>query len=280
MFSILVIADGESSQYLYKEELEELGLDAVNVTSIESAVPNVESHQFDLILLCPDPWDKQKLNPLLDRMKLLKSTCRNTKILVISGFFSIEPDSFGFADALVARGAGPEWLLAVCELLGIDKQRVWVDPGMKLLGGRVKVRRRDIKVFVCYAKEDFKQVHPIYQRLNNETYSPWMDKENIVGGQDWDLEIIKAIEQSNFFLACLSKHSVSKEGYVQKELKMGLEVLDRQPPDNIYLIPVRLDNCVVPQRFKRLQWVDFFQSNGMEELLKAIDTGCKQRRML
>jgi len=80
-------------------------------------------------------------------------------------------------------------------------------------------------------------------------------------------------------LACLSKHSVSKEGYVQKELKMGLEILDKQPSGNIYLIPVRLDDCIVPQRFKKLHWVDLFESNGMEELLKAIDMGCKQRGM-
>jgi hypothetical protein len=283
MSSILIIVIGEdSTACIYEEELKDLGLDSIIVDTLDKAISILEYQQFDLILLLPDSSDKQKVNDLLGRMRLLKSTYRNTKILVISSFYSIKPDSFDFADALVVRGTGPEGLLVVCELLGIDKQRVWdrVESGMKLLGGRVKVRRKDIKLFLCYAKEDFKQAHLIYQRLNNEAYSPWMDKENIVGGQDWDLEITKAIEQSNFFLACLSRHSVSKEGYVQKELKMGLEVLDRQPSGNIYLIPVRLDDCVVAQRFKKFQWVDLFESNGMEELLKAVDTGCKQRGMI
>jgi cytochrome c2 len=124
------------------------------------------------------------------------------------------------------------------------------------------------------------KAHSIYVRLKNEKYSPWMDRENLVGGQDWELEIAKAIDGCNFFLACLSKHSVNKEGYVQKELKKGLENYDRHPEGSIFLIPIRLDDCKVPERFKKIQWVDLFKADGMQDLINAIDTGCKQRGIL
>jgi len=281
MFSVLVVSVEEGLGFFYEEELKDFGLDVLSVDNLEKAISILNDQQFDLILLYPALWDEQELKELLGKIKLLRSTGKNTKILAMGRYG--DEDCSWFADAYIVASAGTEWLLTVCDLLGIDRQRFLdhYEAGVKLMSGRsVRVGRRHIKVFVCYAREDFEQAHLVYQRLNNKGYSPWMDKENIVGGQDWELEITRAIEQSNFFLACLSKHSVSKEGYVQKELKMGLEILDRQPPGNIYLIPVRLDDCVVPQRFKRLHWINLFELNGMEELLTAIEKGCRQRGML
>ena len=162
----------------------------------------------------------------------------------------------------------------------MDRRRAWdyIESKSKLLTWwDSRVDRTKVQLFICYGREDFERAHEIYENLKNQGYTPWMDKENIVGGQDWELEITRAIEGSKFFLACLSRHSVSKEGYVQKELKEGLEILDRQPEGNIYLIPLRLDDCRVPQRFKRLHWIDLFEPNGTKELLKAIDMGCRQR---
>ncbi len=282
MSGILLIFEEEALSAFYEDELREFGLNAISVNTIEKAISILYSQQFDLIVLNPDVWDKRKLEQLLDKMKLVKSTRRNTKILIITSFSSTTPDTFGFADALVVLGLGPEWLLAVCNLIDMDKQKVWdyYENKVKFMSGEhVRINRKHVTVFVCYAIEDFEQAHPIYKRLS-VSYSPWMDKENIVGGQDWDLEITRTIEESKFFLACLSSHSVNKEGYVQKELKKGLEILDRQPEGSIYLIPVRLDNCSVPQRFRGLHWIDLFEANGMEKLLNAIETGCRQRGMV
>ncbi len=87
---------------------------------------------------------------------------------------------------------------------------------------------------------------------------------------DWDLEIRRAIRGSKHFLACLSKQSVNKRGYVQKELKVGLDVLDETPPGTIYLIPIRLEACEVPERLKPRQWVDLFKPGGLKKLLDAL----------
>jgi formylglycine-generating enzyme required for sulfatase activity len=89
---------------------------------------------------------------------------------------------------------------------------------------------------------------------------------------DWDLEIRRAIRGSKFFLACLSKESIDKRGYVQKELKMALDVLDEMPEGKIYLIPVRLEACRVPERLRSRQWVDLFTPRGFEKLRRALDS--------
>ena len=42
----------------------------------------------------------------------------------------------------------------------------------------------------------------------------------------------------------MSENAVNKRGIVQKELRQAIEVLETISPDNIYLIPVRLDECL------------------------------------
>jgi formylglycine-generating enzyme required for sulfatase activity len=127
------------------------------------------------------------------------------------------------------------------------------------------------RIFLCHAKEDKERVRELYHRLKETGYHPWLDEEDLLPGQDWDLEIRRAVRGSGFFLACLSKDSIDKRGYVQKELKMGLDVLDEMPEGKIYLIPVRLEECEVPERLQSRQWVDLFEARGFEKLKGALD---------
>jgi hypothetical protein len=106
------------------------------------------------------------------------------------------------------------------------------------------------RIFLCYAKEDKPRVKELYHQPKAAGYHPWLDEEDLLPGQDWELEVRHAIRGSDFFLACLSEKSVDKRGYVQKELKLGLDELDRMPEGNIYLIPVRLERCQVPERLR------------------------------
>lgn len=60
-------------------------------------------------------------------------------------------------------------------------------------------------------------------------------------------------------MALLSTNSVSKRGSVQKELKDALDILDEYPSSAIFLIPVRLDDCVASDvRIEDIHWVDMF----------------------
>jgi hypothetical protein len=82
--------------------------------------------------------------------------------------------------------------------------------------------------------------------------------------------IKKAIKKSTIFLACLSKSAVSKRGFVQPELNSALKILDTIPEGEIYLIPIRLDQCEVPSKLEHLQWVDYFEEGGPGKLFDAL----------
>lgn len=139
----------------------------------------------------------------------------------------------------------------------------------------MSVRRH---IFLGHASEDKPQAAVLYHRLRAEGLSPWLDAVDLIPGQNWRDEIPKAIKSAGVFLACLSKRSVAKEGYVQREFRYALSVYAERPPGSIYLIPVRLDDCEVPHirlselevNMLDLQWVDLFADNGFERLLKAI----------
>ena len=133
------------------------------------------------------------------------------------------------------------------------------------------------KVFISYSRADAAKALTIYELLEQKHYTPWIDQINILPGQDWEIEISKAIKSSDFFVACLSNNSVTKTGYFQKELKRGMEILDLQPEGAIYLIPLRLDDCVVPVRFEHLHWCNLFETHGIAKLVEALNLGCKEK---
>ena len=52
---------------------------------------------------------------------------------------------------------------------------------------------------------------------------------------------------------------------------MSLDVADEQPEGTIFIIPVRLDECDVPDRLRRWHWVRLFDANGFGKLMTALE---------
>ncbi len=131
-------------------------------------------------------------------------------------------------------------------------------------------------IFLSYAKEDEKIAEKIYYDLKNHGYDVWFSKVSLFAGQKWKAEIKKAIKNSKLFVALLSSKSVTKQGYVQNELKAALEVLESLPETEVFIIPLRIEECSpTHEKLLDIHWVDLFPSyeNGIEEILRS----CKYR---
>lgn len=113
----------------------------------------------------------------------------------------------------------------------------------------------------------------LYEDLREAGFEPWMDTEDLLAGERWKERIAAEIEDSDYFVALLSPQAITRRGYVQKELRLALEVLDEFPPDDVFLIPVRLSPCE-PQdrRLNELHWIDLFPDyqRGVERLIDAL----------
>ncbi|MGQ9634192.1 MAG: toll/interleukin-1 receptor domain-containing protein [Bryobacteraceae bacterium] len=132
------------------------------------------------------------------------------------------------------------------------------------------------RVFIAYVQEDAAQAEKLYKALQQHGMQPWLDRKKLIPGQNWPRAIERAIEVSDFFLACLSRRAVRKRGQFQAELRYALDCARRQPLDSIYLIPVRLEECPVPARISReFQYVDFFPDweAGFQKVLRALRNG-------
>jgi TIR domain len=129
---------------------------------------------------------------------------------------------------------------------------------------------RPLHVFLCHSSGDKATVRKLYQRLRNDGFDPWLDEEKLLPGQDWRQEIPKAVRSADVVLVCLSHGSITKEGFVQKEIKFALDVADEKPEGTIFIIPVKLEECEVPNRLSDRHWVNLFERIGYERLIRAL----------
>jgi len=115
------------------------------------------------------------------------------------------------------------------------------------------------RIFVAYVEEDLAHVRRLVTSLRSRRFDAWLDKNRLLPGQNWPRSIEAAIESADFFIGCFSRQSVSKRGTFQGELRFALECARRIPIDDVFFIPVRLDQCEIPTRIRRdTQYVDLF----------------------
>lgn len=139
---------------------------------------------------------------------------------------------------------------------------------------------RKLRVFLCHASQDKSSVRELYNHFLAEGWiDPWLDEGKLLPGQDWRTAIEEAVESSDVVIICLSKNSVNKEGFVQKELRYAREISLEKPDGTIFLIPLRLDECDVPRGLRFIQWTDYFgkkKEQSYKGLLEALNARYRQ----
>ncbi len=129
--------------------------------------------------------------------------------------------------------------------------------------------KRALKVFLCHAHSDKDAVKALYARLKREGVDVWLDKEKLLPGADWELEIRKAVREADVVVVCLSKQ-FNQEGFRQKEVRIALDAAMEKPEGEIFIIPARLEECDTPANLSKWHWVDLFEEDSYEMLLRAL----------
>jgi len=126
------------------------------------------------------------------------------------------------------------------------------------------------RIFVSYAREDEALVNGIVTFLKAAGFETWFDKDNLLAGQDWRKVIEREIARARLLLICMSSHSVDKNGFVQKEMRLALEQAELRPASQVYIIPVKLDDCSLPEGIGRWHVLDLMEQKASFKLLEAI----------
>lgn len=120
--------------------------------------------------------------------------------------------------------------------------------------------RQKLRIFISYAREDYEHAKRLFSEFSRQPkLNPWLDVESLLPGARWEDEILDQIGNSEYIVILLSGHSVSKSGFVQKEIREAIEQLMCLPPQGRMIIPVRLESCTPSHReLRKLNYVDLF----------------------
>ena len=166
------------------------------------------------------------------------------------------------------RGRGPASLAPPVQSI-----RAKVNPKTSSIAGHV---------FISYVRENSRQVDWLQQRLEGAGVPVWRDTADLWPGEDWRSKIRRAITDGALvFIACFSQAAVSRhKSYQNEEIMLAIEQMRLRPPDHPWLIPVRFDECEIPDReigagrtLSSIQRADLFgdsANEGIERLLRVI----------
>lgn len=134
------------------------------------------------------------------------------------------------------------------------------------------------RIFLAHVTEDQAKAQQLYDQLEAEGFLPWMDAVDLMPVQNWRCDIPRDVKNAAICLTCFSKRSVANKEYVQQKFRHALWAYADVPPNTIYLIPIRLDDCEVPDLrlpelkldLRNLHWVDLFEPDGFDRLVAAI----------
>lgn len=139
------------------------------------------------------------------------------------------------------------------------------------------------RFFLSYAKEDLEFAHGLYFSLKKRGFDPWMDKppapfdlDGLQPGEDWRAALEREIQRADRMILILSEASVSKVGYVQREFRRALELMNEMPPGRVFAVPILKEPCEVPAlvvghiRLQDLQWTNIFDI-GLERFVDGLE---------
>lgn len=129
---------------------------------------------------------------------------------------------------------------------------------------------RPLRIFLLHARSDEKTVRRLYNRLVKAGANVWLDRKNLLPGQDWQSEIRQAIHGSDIVIVCLSKRFNKQGGFRHEELKIALEKANFLPEGTLFIIPVCLEPCELPEPLRRWQRVDLFEADGYRKLVGTL----------
>jgi TIR domain len=129
------------------------------------------------------------------------------------------------------------------------------------------------RVFIAYVIEDYHYALRLYKALAAAGFNPWLDRKKLLPGQNWRRCIERSIDNCDFFVACFSSASVRKRGQFPYEVRYALRTAERMPLDDMFIVPVRLEECEMPRRISwNVQYVDLFPDweDGLDKLIGSI----------
>jgi hypothetical protein len=240
---------------------------------------------FDIrITFSPDLWTGEgelEFGQELESLALEKIQPRRLAILPVGGSEAIESRERVDEPVMTANSLklGPDFLEIGLEgRLGIPIREAlaawqWAAAfaalDLPLLFWSISGLRRRDRVFLSYSRHDEGRVMEIYDMLEKAGAKPWIDRQNIPGGARWRALIGRQMRRSKQILVFLSDHSVKTGGYFWLEMEIAISLAEVRRGE-AFVIPVKLEECRLPDVLMPYNALSLYESGGRERLLTAL----------
>jgi hypothetical protein len=120
-------------------------------------------------------------------------------------------------------------------------QGIWEEENM--------ANEKQRRAFISYSRANKEFATKLVKGLRAGGYPVWFDLLDIPTGARWDDEVEKALRECSIFMIILTPASIASEN-VKDEIGYAIDHGKR-------ILPVLLEECDVPLRLRRFQYVDF-----------------------
>lgn len=132
-------------------------------------------------------------------------------------------------------------------------------------------------VFISYCRDNLAEVRVLHEFLADTGFRVWWDQD-ILPGQDWNLEVENALERSAAVIVCFSAESQQRgRAGIYPELSNAVEIFRCLPPGSLFIIPVRVSECELPKisidatrSLTDLQCIDVFPTSRRESAYERL----------
>lgn len=126
-------------------------------------------------------------------------------------------------------------------------------------------------IFISYIRQDIQRINHIASALEYAGFDVWLDRNRILPGQQWELLIRKEINSCDYFLSCWSARATSKRGFFHAEYRYAQEVARQRPEGDVFIIPIRLNDCTLPFDLVQTTHIfDCYSDEAVQSLIASI----------
>jgi hypothetical protein len=115
--------------------------------------------------------------------------------------------------------------------------------------------------FISYSRINKEFALKLARELKAAGFPIWLDQLDIPTGARWDDEIEKALRECGIFMVILTPASIASDN-TKDEIGYAIDHGKR-------ILPVLLEDCEIPLRLRRFQYVDFTRMNYTEGVRSA-----------
>jgi glucokinase len=127
----------------------------------------------------------------------------------------------------------------------------------------------EFDVFLSYSSRDEATARLIHEHLSGKGYEVWLDRIEVVTGDDIVQKVFDGIRKSRYFAILLSNSS-TQSTWVREELSAAR--IRELEEERVVVIPLLYEDCRIPDSLSSKRYADFRHSiqEGLEELVHSL----------